>query len=243
MTLIRQGKNRNYITQAIFFATLIFAVPFFANAGERADERQQMVEQQVEGRGITDEQVLDAMQKVPRHKFVPAASRSSAYNDRSLPIGHGQTISQPYIVAYMTELLQSESDHKVLEIGTGSGYHAAVISQIVKEVYTIEIIPELARQAKERLEADQMYENVTVKTGDGYNGWEEHAPFDGIVVTAAASHIPPPLVEQLKTGGRMIIPVGPVTRVQQLMLVEKEEDGTIRKHSKMPVRFVPLTRE
>ncbi|MFO7975132.1 MAG: protein-L-isoaspartate(D-aspartate) O-methyltransferase [Candidatus Hydrogenedentota bacterium] len=206
-----------------------------------------MVEQDIERsgwarEGIEDEKVLEAMRTVLRHEFVPASRRDDAYSDRPLPIGHGQTISQPYIVAYMTEMLKLEPDFKVLEIGTGSGYQAAVLAEIVKQVYTIEIIEPLAKRAKETLK-EQGYENVTVKHGDGYFGWSKHAPFDAIIVTAAASHIPPPLVEQLKPGGRMVIPVGPPLQTQNLILLEKLEDGTIRRKSVMPVRFVPLTRK
>jgi len=190
---------------------------------------------------VEDEATLRAMRAVERHKFVAPGMEAQAYDDRPLPIGHGQTISQPYIVALMTELLGVEADDKVLEIGAGSGYQAAVLAEIVDKVYTIEIIEPLGRQAIERF-AEQGYDNVETRIGDGYYGWEEHAPFDAIIVTAAASHIPPPLVEQLKPGGRMVIPVGPPLATQQLMVVEKDEDGEVRQRSIMPVRFVPLTR-
>ncbi len=190
---------------------------------------------------IEDETVLDAMRAVERHRFVQLAHVPRAYEDTPLPIGHGQTISQPYIVAFMTELLQVEEDDVVLEIGAGSGYQAAVLAEIVDHVYTIEIIEPLGRQCAERME-ELDYGNVTVSVGDGYYGWEEHAPFDAIIVTAAASHIPPPLVEQLKPGGRMVIPVGPPFGGQNLMVVEKDEEGTVTQRSVMPVRFVPLTR-
>jgi len=191
--------------------------------------------------GVKDKAVLEAMRTVPRHEFVPQGQRRRAYADGPLPIGYGQTISQPYIVAYMTDMLKPKKDHKVLEIGTGSGYQAAVLAEIVKQVYTIEIVPELGASAKKRLE-DLGYGNVTARVGDGYFGWKEHGPFDAIIVTAAASHIPPPLVEQLKPGGRMAIPVGPPLQVQYLMLLEKLEDGSVIKRNVMPVRFVPLTR-
>ena len=191
--------------------------------------------------GVKDKAVLEAMGTVPRHEFVPQGQRHRAYADGPLPIGYGQTISQPYIVAYMTDMLKPKKEHKVLEIGTGSGYQAAVLAEIVKQVYTIEIVPELGESAKKRLE-DLGYGNVTVRVGDGYFGWKEHGPFDAIIVTAAASHIPPPLVEQLKPGGRMAIPVGPPLQVQHLMLLEKLEDGSVVKRNVMPVRFVPLTR-
>jgi protein-L-isoaspartate(D-aspartate) O-methyltransferase len=190
---------------------------------------------------VQDETVLEAMRRVKRHEFVPAALARQAYDDRPLPIGHGQTISQPYIVASMTELLRLKKEDKVLEIGTGSGYQAAVLAEIVEEVYSIEIVRELGESGAELLKR-LGYDGVEVRIGDGYHGWREHAPFDAIIVTAAASHIPPPLVEQLKPGGRMVIPVGPPFQVQQLMLLEKEEDGTVRQRSLMPVQFVPLTR-
>lgn len=210
--------------------------------------RDRMVQEQIaEGSSwgrtaVRDERVLAAMRRVPRHEFVPDVSIRAAYSDGPLPIGHGQTISQPYIVAYMTEMLKPEKDHVVLEIGTGSGYQAAILAAIVKQVYTIEIVSALAQESAERLKRLE-YKNVEVKTGDGYHGWAEHGPFDAIVVTAAASHIPPPLIEQLKPGGRMAIPVGPPFQVQQLLLIEKREDGSVVQRSEMPVRFVPLTRQ
>lgn len=184
--------------------------------------------------------VMEVMGKVPRHEFVPPDLRRSAYENRPLPIGYGQTISQPYIVALMTDLLDVDEDDVVLEIGTGSGYQAAILAELVEEVYTIEIVRELGEQAKGRLKR-LGYQKVEVRVGDGYYGWEEHAPFDGIIVTAAASHIPPPLIKQLKSGGRMIIPVGSPFMTQQLMLVKKEKDGTIRTEQVLPVIFVPLT--
>ena len=184
--------------------------------------------------------VMEAMGKVPRHEFVPAHLRRSAYENRPLPIGYGQTISQPYIVALMTDLLDVDKDDVVLEIGTGSGYQAAILAELVEKVYTIEIVGELGEQAKGRLK-HLGYQNVEVLVGDGYYGWEEHAPFDGIIVTAAASHIPPPLTKQLKPGGRMIIPVGSPFMTQRLMLVKKEKDGKIKTEQVLPVIFVPLT--
>jgi protein-L-isoaspartate(D-aspartate) O-methyltransferase len=189
---------------------------------------------------VKDETVLEAMRTVPRHKFVPPSLHDDAHADRPLPIGYGQTISQPYIVAVMTELLRLNKDSVLLEVGTGSGYQAAVLAEIVKQVYTIEIVKELADAARLRLK-ELDYRNVEVRTGDGYFGWPEHAPYDGIVVTAAASHIPPPLLEQLKPGGRMVIPVGPPLQVQTLMVVEKRADGTTFQREVMPVSFVPLT--
>ncbi|MCZ6478120.1 MAG: protein-L-isoaspartate(D-aspartate) O-methyltransferase [Gemmatimonadetes bacterium] len=190
---------------------------------------------------VEDGRVLGAMRTVPRHLFVPPDLLKLAYADRPLPIGHGQTISQPFIVAAMTELLQVGPGDRILEIGTGSGYQAAVLAEIVGRVFTIEIVEPLAEDAEERLRR-LGYDNVEVRWGDGYYGWEEKAPFQGIVVTAAASHIPPPLLEQLQPGGRMVIPVGPPLQVQTLMLVEKRPDGSIVQRSLMPVRFVPFTR-
>ncbi|MGR3311350.1 MAG: protein-L-isoaspartate(D-aspartate) O-methyltransferase [Candidatus Brocadiales bacterium] len=202
-------------------------------------QRLEMVEWQIERRGVKDSKVLDTMRTVPRHLFVPKGYEKSGYVDRPVPIGHGQTISQPYIVALMTELLGVDSDSVALEVGTGSGYQAAVLSKIVKKIYTIEIIKELGAKAKKRLE-ELKYSNVEVKIGDGYYGWPEHAPFDVIIVTAAANHIPPPLIQQLKPGGRMAIPVGNVFQVQNLMLVMKDKDEKITVKNMLPVRFVPL---
>lgn len=187
-----------------------------------------------------EERVLQAMREVERHRFVPAAQRSAAYANHPLPIGHGQTISQPYIVALMTDLVDPEPDDLVLEVGTGSGYQAAVLAKLVNHVYTIEIIEPLADEARGRL-ATLGYDNVTTRLGDGYFGWEEHAPFDAIVVTAAASHVPPPLIAQLKPGGRMVIPVGGRFAVQYLLLVEKTEAGETVTRQITAVRFVPLT--
>ena len=187
-----------------------------------------------------DLKVMGAMSKVPRHEFVPRQERHEAYENRPLPIGHGQTISQPYIVALMTDLLKPMRQHKVLEVGTGSGYQAAILAELVAEVFTIEIIEPLGNEAKERLQ-QLNYKNVHVRIGDGYYGWEEHGPFDGIVVTAAASHIPPPLIHQLKPGGRMVIPVGSRFMVQQLVVVEKDAKGKLTTRQILPVRFVPLT--
>lgn len=187
-----------------------------------------------------DPRVMKAMGDVLRHEFVPLIDRRFAYLNRPLPIGHGQTISQPYLVAVMTDLLRSAPDHRVLEIGTGSGYQAAILAELVKEVYSIEIIKPLGEQAKQRL-ARLGYENISTKIGDGYYGWEEKAPFDAIVVTAAASHIPPPLIKQLKVGGRMVIPVGSQFMTQQLLLVTKGKGNKITTRQILPVRFVPLT--
>jgi protein-L-isoaspartate(D-aspartate) O-methyltransferase len=203
-------------------------------------ERARMVDEQIAARGVTDSAVLEAMRTVRRHWFVPGAPPELAYADRPLPIGHRQTISQPFIVAYMTQLVQPDPTDRALEVGTGSGYQAAVLAEIVDSVYTIEIVPELARMATDRL-ARMGYDNVRVRTGDGYRGWPEHAPFDIIVVTAAPERIPPPLLDQLAEGGRMVIPVGPEGETQQLMLLTKE-DGEVRRERITPVRFVPFRR-
>ncbi len=200
-----------------------------------------MVETQIRRRGVTDQDVLAAMERVPRHEFVPEQYRDQAYEDHPLPIGYGQTISQPYIVALMTELLRLESTDRVLEVGTGSGYQAAILAEIVAEVYTVEIIEELAREAQERLKR-LGYHNVHVRHGDGYYGWEEHAPYDAIIVTAAPDHIPQPLIRQLKDGASMVIPVGPRGGYQTLWQITKEGDKII-KRDVTGVLFVPLTGE
>ncbi len=184
--------------------------------------------------------VMKVMGRVPRHEFVPSAQKRFAYENRPLPIGHGQTISQPYIVALMTDLLKVTADSRVLEVGTGSGYQAAILAELVDSVYTIEIIKPLAEQARERLQR-LAYNNVHVRTGDGYYGWTEHMPFDVIIVTAAASHVPPPLIEQLKPGGRMVIPVGSRFMTQELLLISKQQDGKLVTRQILPVMFVPLT--
>jgi protein-L-isoaspartate(D-aspartate) O-methyltransferase len=204
-------------------------------------DRVRMVDEQIAARGVRNRAVLDAMKAVPRHEFVPEVYRRSAYGDSPLPIGLDQTISQPYIVALMTELVNPKPDHRILEIGTGSGYQAAVISRLVKEIYTIEIIPQLAQSSGERLKR-LGFRNVTVRHGDGYLGWPEKSPFDGILVTAGATEIPRPLVDQLKPGGRMVIPVGSTSESQVLRIVEKQLDGSTRTQEVIPVRFVPLKR-
>jgi protein-L-isoaspartate(D-aspartate) O-methyltransferase len=201
--------------------------------------RSTMVESQIERRGVKDQNVLNAMRKVPRHKFVPNHLKKYAYADEPLPIGEDQTISQPYIVAYMTEQLQLEKDNKVLEIGTGSGYQAAILAEIVDSVFTIEIIDVLAKHAEKTLKS-MGYKNLFVKSGDGYKGWPEHAPFDAIIITAAPRKIPKPLLNQLKIGGRMILPVGDFA--QDLILIMKNEKGMTQK-TLLPVRFVPMTGE
>ena len=202
--------------------------------------RKQMVNDQIVSRGIRNQLTIKAMLKVPRHLFVPQQYISHAYDDSPLPIGHEQTISQPFIVAYMTELAQPASWKKVLEIGTGSGYQAAVLAEIVDTVFTIEIIPELAREASARL-SKLGYKNVVTKTGDGYMGWKEHAPFDVIIVTAADDHIPQPLLDQLAEKGRLIMPVGAPSSAQQIVLAVKK-DGRIQRSKLAMVRFVPLLR-
>jgi len=205
-----------------------------------AAARRRMVEEQLKGfgRDITNAHVLRAMATVPRHEFVPEKLRGEAYEDYPLPIGYGQTISQPYIVAFMTQELDPKPHHRVLEIGTGSGYQAAVLAELVKEVYTIEIIEPLAERAKADL-ARLGYTNVFVRAGDGYKGWPEAAPFDSIIVTCAPEQVPPPLIEQLKEGGRMMIPLGPL-HDQNLYLLEKR-GGKIERRAVLPVRFVPMT--
>lgn len=192
------------------------------------------------GRRTLDPRVLDAMGKVPRHRFVPADQERYAYKNRPLPIGHGQTISQPYIVALMTDLLAVQPGNRVLEVGTGSGYQAAILAEMGAEVYTIEIVEPLGTRA-ERTLGELGFDTVKVRIGDGYSGWEAFAPYDAIIVTAAASHVPPALVKQLKPGGRMVIPVGAQLLTPHLQLVEKAADGTVVSKQILPVRFVPLT--
>ena len=200
-----------------------------------------MVEKQLAAkhRGIDNPRVLEVMGRVPRHEYVPEAFRAEAYDDSPLPIGHNQTISQPYIVALMTSVLDPQPGERVLEVGTGSGYQAAVLAEMGAEVFTIEIVEPLARESKERLKR-LGYKNVKVRHGDGYAGWAEHAPFDAVIVTCAPDHVPQPLVDQLKPGGRMIIPVGPAGGVQELVLLKKD-GGTLHRTGVLPVRFVPMT--
>jgi protein-L-isoaspartate(D-aspartate) O-methyltransferase len=205
-----------------------------------AERRARMVETQIVARGVRDPRVLAAMREIPRHRFVPAADTAHAYEDHPLPIGGNQTISQPYIVALMTELADLTPNEKVLEIGTGSGYQSAVLSRLAGEVYSVEIVPELARASDERLR-QLGYKNVTVREGDGYRGWPEHAPFDAILVTAAPDRIPQPLLDQLAPGGRMVIPVG--SFFQELKVLSKDKNGKITEKDILPVRFVPMTGE
>ena len=209
-----------------------------AQSPDRREERDRMV-QQIVRYGVRDSATLDAMARVPRHEFVPAEHRARAYGDHPLPIGLGQTISQPYIVAYMTEMLELRPGIKVLEVGTGSGYQAAVLDAIGCDVFTIEIYEALARSARDRLQR-LGFTRVTTRHADGHFGWIEEAPFDAIIVTAAAGFIPPALVEQLRPGGRMMIPVGNPLGVQNLILVTKDEQGNVRTRGVLPVRFVPL---
>jgi protein-L-isoaspartate(D-aspartate) O-methyltransferase len=208
---------------------------------DRLEERMDMVEYQIRRRGVTDQDVLDAMERVPRHEFVPKQFQAQAYADRPLPIGYGQTISQPYIVALMTELLQLRTTDRVLEIGSGSGYQAAILAELVAEVYTVEIVEPLAIEAAERMKR-LGYTNVHVLHADGYYGWEEHAPYDAVIVTCAPDHIPQPLVQQLKDGAKLVIPVGPPGGYQTLWQVSKE-GSEVKKRNVTGVLFVPLTGE
>ncbi|OKL40441.1 protein-L-isoaspartate(D-aspartate) O-methyltransferase [Pontibacter flavimaris] len=218
---------------------LLFILLLPQNGDDYKEKRERMVKQAIAARGTSDRAVLKAMRTVERHLFVPPDQAAYAYEDNPLPIGSGQTISQPYMVAFMTEVIEPGPQMKVLEIGTGNGYQAAVLAEIVKQVYTIEIIPELGKAAAARLK-NLGYANVEVKVGNGYHGWEAHAPFDAIVVTAAAETVPPPLIQQLKEGGRMVIPVGPENGTQTLLLLRKKK-GKISTTKLMPVLFVPFT--
>lgn len=229
---------KSLLSLVIVFVHLILLTQ--TDNDEFKKQRERMVNLQIKARGVFDEKVLNAMRKVPRHLFVPKNRISEAYEDGPLPIGYGQTISQPFIVAYMTELINPSKCKKVLEIGTGSGYHAAVLAEIVDSVFTIEIITELYKEAKDRLEK-LGYKNIKVKNADGYYGWKEYAPFDAIIVTAAAEFVPPPLIEQLKEGGKIVIPIGSPFATQTLVLIEKK-DGKVYSKNLIPVRFVPFLR-
>jgi protein-L-isoaspartate(D-aspartate) O-methyltransferase len=234
---------RRFQVICFLFVYSFLSVPCVASELEEKEYtllRHVMVEYQIRKRGVTDQRVLDALEKVHRHLFVPRKYRPQAYNDYPLPIGEGQTISQPYIVALMTEILNPNPRKTVLEIGTGSGYQAAVLAELYKEVYTIEIIDILGKQSKKLL-SELGYRNIHVKIGDGYQGWKEHSPFDAIIVTCAPSHIPEPLKDQLAEGGKMIIPVGEA-HDQKLVLLVKE-NGVIREKEVIPVLFVPMIRE
>jgi protein-L-isoaspartate(D-aspartate) O-methyltransferase len=231
---------RFLLEHAASLALLLLLVPVAAGAQDEFEaKRRQMVESQIRGRDVRNERVLQAMGKVPRHLFVPDHVRALAYEDFPLPIGAEQTISQPYIVALMTSLLELDGDERVLEIGTGSGYQAAVLGEVAGEVYSIEILEPLGRRAQETLAA-LGYENVEVRIGDGFAGWPEHAPYDGILVTAAPAKVPQPLLDQLKVGGRLVIPVG---RFFQDLLVYKKTAKGFEKRNVIPVRFVPMTGE
>ncbi|MEC9456874.1 MAG: protein-L-isoaspartate(D-aspartate) O-methyltransferase [Candidatus Neomarinimicrobiota bacterium] len=224
----------------LFF--LLFSISCTQNDPNFDHLRKVMIKNQLQSRGIRDDAVLDVMRSVERHNFVPENYRDRAYSDGPLPIGHGQTISQPYIVAFMTEQLQISSQHKILEIGTGSGYQAAILGELAKHVFTIEIIPELAEGAKNILN-HLSYKNITVRAGDGYKGWPEEAPFERIMVTAAPTEVPQELIDQLAPGGRMILPVGAQFLVQYLWVIEKDDQGTVTKEKILPVRFVPMVKE
>ena len=251
LTPFSMARTRVHLAVAALVASLLgpFKHGFAATDEDFARERRQMVDEiaamaretrNETGRAQFSERVMEAMRKVPRHRFVPDHVVRDAYRNHPLPIGAGQTISQPYIVALSTDLIDPRPEHKVLEIGTGSGYQAAVLAELVRNVYSIEIVESLGKSAAQRLSA-QGYGNVTVRIGDGYAGWPEHAPFDGIVVTAAAPFVPEPLVAQLKPAGRMVIPVDGARGGQELLLVEKRADGTISKRVVLQVRFVPMT--
>lgn len=233
------ATSRPRIAAIFRTAALAIVSPLLVAAPDSyASLRESMVREQIESRGVRDRAVMEVMKRVPRHQFVPAAIRSWAYADRPLPIGHGATISQPYIVALMTELLEVRSSHRVLEIGTGSGYQAAILARLSKHVYTIELEKELAREATQRL-TRLGYANVTVRHGDGYRGWPEESPFDRIIVTAAPPELPAALIDQLAPGGKLVAPVGSGWD-QELILVSKAKDGTVHRESKGGVRFVPM---
>jgi protein-L-isoaspartate(D-aspartate) O-methyltransferase len=238
--------------QAFWVGFILLLLPASAALGEEYTQARQhlveIIDQDVRDTSryidqeALDPRVMAAIGKVPRHEFVPAAQRHLAYTNRPLPIGYGQTISQPYIVALMSDLIKPQPDDRVLELGTGSGYQAAILAELTGQVYSIEIVEALGKQAADRL-SELGYDNVTVRIGDGYYGWEEYAPFDAIVVTAAASHVPPPLVTQLRPGGLMVIPVGSRFLTQQLVVIEKAPDGELITRQILPVKFVPLTGE
>lgn len=235
--------RKSYISVwMIVLATLVACTAREVNDAEveLMAARETMMKQDIERRGVKNRAVLDAMRSVPRHEFVESEYKAMAYDDRPLPIAEGQTISQPYIVAAMTELVDPRPGDVMLEVGTGSGYQAAVLAEIVEHVYTIEIIPILGKTAEEKFQSLEL-SNISVRVGDGYAGWPEHAPFDGIIVTCGAEEVPQPLVDQLKPGGKMVIPVGPFHAVQELLVITKNKDGSVGRRSVMPVRFVPMT--
>ena len=226
----------------ILFTIIFLSISCKGHDNELYQLRMNMIETQIKKRGITDQTILDAMKEVNRHEYVQENFERLAYSDRPVPIGFGQTISQPYIVAFMSHKLNVASHHKVLEIGTGSGYQAAVLAELTDYVYTIEIIPELAKRAEKVLKKND-YDNITIRIGDGYKGWPEHAPFDRIMVTAAPKEIPEKLVEQLAPGGIMVLPVGETVMMQYLWLITKDNDGQIEKEKILPVRFVPMVKK
>jgi len=230
------SAGRWSIAAACAGAFMAAAVSIAQESSEWAARRASMVERQIQARGVQDPRVLEALRRVPRHRFVPESYQSNAYADSPLPIGHGQTISQPYIVAYMTEALELQPSHRVLEIGTGSGYQAAVLAELAAEVYTIEIVPELAARSRQVLGA-LGYENVHVRTGNGYLGWPEAAPFDRVILTAAPDELPSTLVDQLAPGGILIAPVG--RDVQVITVVRRTDEGVVTEQT-LPVRFVPM---
>ena len=232
-----------YFRRTVWIISFTIASLIFAQNDKDYEElREAMVKTQIESRGIKDEDVLSVMRDVPRHLFIDESLWPKAYSDGPLPIGHGQTISQPYIVAFMTELLRPDTHHMVLEIGAGSGYQAAVLAKLVHHVYTIEIVPELGRNAKAALKR-LGYDNISVRVGDGYKGWPEEEPFDRIIVTAAPEKVPEALLDQLKPGGRMVLPVGPRWWGQDLLVIEKNERGKVVQKNTIPVRFVPMIRQ
>lgn len=242
----RENKNRKVVRLAWLALTTFLFIIYFSRVAvsdgiDYAAARQKMVQEQLVARGIKDKRVLDVMGWVERHKFVPEKIKEYAYEDTPLSIGKGQTISQPYIVALMTELLELKGDGKILEIGTGSGYQAAILAELTKEVYTVEIIEGLGKEAEERFK-ELGYTNIKVKIGDGYYGWQEYAPFDAIIVTAAADAIPQPLIDQIKVGGRLVIPIGDEGE-QKLLLIQKQPGGKLKKNEITGVLFVPLVGE
>lgn len=238
---MKQFKILFTLCFSILFLLILFSIKVTAETKDKMAKAQaRMVKYQIKLRGVTDSGILQAMQTVPRHEFVPKI-KTAAYEDRPQPIGYGQTISQPYIVALMTELLQPDKNDKVLEVGTGSGYQAAILAQLVSRVYSVEIVKPLHERSKQVLK-QLGYNNIFTYHGDGYYGWSENGPYDAIVVTCASEFVPPPLIEQLKPGGRMCIPVGPPFKVQHLVLIEKEPDSSLRTTIIASVRFVPLVR-
>ena len=234
---------QRYFRRTVWIISFTIASLIFAqNYKDYEELREAMVKTQIESRGVKDEDILSVMQDVPRHLFIDESLWPKAYSDGPLPIGHGQTISQPYIVAFMTELLRPDTHHMVLEIGTGSGYQAAVLAKLVHHVYTIEIVPKLGRNAKTTLKR-LGYDNISVRVGDGYKGWPEEEPFDRIIVTAAPEKVPEALIDQLKPGGRMVLPVGPRWWGQDLLVIEKDDRGKVVRKNTIPVRFVPMIRQ